>query len=179
MRSDRIGDVARSGPIAEKHDMAEVYVMAEGPVAAPAVTVYDLIRDYREHHPRFMPKNFSELEIEQGGVGDGTVITFTVTAMGRTRGYRMRIFESEPGRVMTEADTMSSMVTTWTVVPAGADACRVRIETRWEGASGVPGFFERLFAPRGLRRIYSDELRKLDRYARQQASQRTLVGGRR
>jgi len=143
------------------------------------MTVYELIRDFREHHPRFLPSNFTEFEIEQGGVGAGTVITFTITAMGRTRGYRMRVSEPEPGRVMTEADTMSTMVTTWTVTPEGADASRVRIETRWEGASGMPGFFERLFAPRGLRRIYNDELRKLDRYAREQASQRTPVGGRR
>src|SRR6478752_4810810 len=122
MRSDRIGSAAMSGPKAELHDMAEVYVMAEGPVAAPATAVYELIRDFREHHPRFLPANFSDLHIEQGGVGAGTVITFTATAMGRTRGYRMRIAEPEPGRVMTESDTMSSMVTIWTVTPAGGDA---------------------------------------------------------
>jgi hypothetical protein len=32
-------------------------------------------------------------------------------------------------------------------------------------AGGVSGFFERLFAPRVLRRIYADELERLDRYA--------------
>lgn len=159
--------------------MAEVTVTTEAHIKASASTVYALISDFREHHPRFLPNNFSELRVEQGGVGAGTVITFTITAMGRTRGYRMRVGEPDPGRVMTESDTMSSMVTTWTVMPAGEDASRVTIETRWEGATGVPGFFERLFAPRGLRRIYNDELRRLDRYAREQASQRDLVTGRR
>jgi hypothetical protein len=38
--------------------------------------------------------------------------------------------------------------------------------TRWQGAGGVGGVFERLFAPRVLRGIYSDELGRLDRYAR-------------
>jgi hypothetical protein len=157
--------------------MAQVTVTAEAPVKAPASAVYALIRDFREHHSRFLPHNFTEYQVEQGGEGAGTVITFTITAMGRTRGYRMRIGEPEPGRVMTESDTMSSMVTTWTVTPAGEDASRVTIETRWEGATGVPGFFERLFAPRGLRRIYNDELRRLDRYAGEQASRQYLVAG--
>jgi hypothetical protein len=31
---------------------------------------------------------------------------------------------------------------------------------------GVGGVFERLFAPRVLRRLYDDELERLDRYAR-------------
>ena len=77
----------------------------------------------------------------------------------------MRAEEPEPGRVLTESDTGSSLVTTWTVTPEGRDS-RVRIETRWQGAGGVGGFFERLFAPRVLRRIYTDELERLDRYAR-------------
>ena len=42
----------------------------------------------------------------------------------------------------------------------------MRIESRWQGAAGVGSFFERLFAPRVLRRIYADELERLDRYAR-------------
>jgi hypothetical protein len=70
--------------------------------------------------------------------------------------------------VITESDTTSSLITTWTVTPAG-DWSRVRIETRWDGAKGVGGFFERLFAPPAIRRIYNDQLRRLDRYARQQS----------
>ena len=34
------------------------------------------------------------------------------------------------------------------------------------GVGGVGGLFERLFAPRVLRRLYDDELKRLDRYAR-------------
>ena len=51
-------------------------------------------------------------------------------------------------------------------------------ETRWDGATGAAGFFERLFAPPSLRRIYNDELRRLDRYAREQVGQREPVGSR-
>ena len=155
--------------------MAEVYVVAEALVGAPADRVYELIADHREHHPKFLPANFSNFEIEQGGVGAGTITTFTISAGSRTRNYRMKVDEPQPGRVMTESDTTSSLVTTWTVMPDG-DRCRVRIETRWDGARGIGGFFERLFAPPALRGIYTDELRRLDRYARQQMSARELVG---
>jgi hypothetical protein len=35
----------------------------------------------------------------------------------------------------------------------------------WQGAGGAGGFFEGLFAPRVLSRLYADELERLDRYA--------------
>jgi len=150
--------------------MAQLYILSEGLVGAPAERVYTVISDFHQHHPRFLPPSFSNLVVEEGGVGAGTVFSFTATAARRTRHYRMRVDEPEPGRVMTESDLNSSMVTTWTVMPRGATASLVHIETRWNGASGIKGFFERLFAPRAMRRIYADELGRLDRYARQQAA---------
>jgi hypothetical protein len=78
----------------------------------------------------------------------------------------MQVSEPEPGRVLTESDTNSSLRTTFTVTPEG-DASRVRISTTWDGAGGVGGFFERLFAPRVMSRLYEDELTRLDRYARE------------
>ena len=139
-------------------------VSAERAVDAPAGTVYRCLADMH-HHPRFLPPAFSGFEVEQGGVGEGTVVRFSVTAGGRTRAYRMAVAEPEPGRVLTETDTGSSLVTTFTVTPEGAGS-RVRIDTAWDGAGGVGGIFERLFAPRVLRGIYEDELGRLDAYAR-------------
>ncbi len=138
------------------------------PVEAPAELVYGLIADHHEHHPQFLPPAFSDFQVESGGVGAGTVTTFKVTAGGRTRSYRMTVEEPEAGRVMTESDSESSLVTTWTVEPEGG-SCRVRISTSWEGAGGIGGFFERMFAPRVMRGIYADELERLNQYARQQA----------
>jgi hypothetical protein len=145
--------------------MVLLKVAAERSMEAPAEEVYRRIADFREHHPRFLPSQFSDFNVEEGGVGAGTVHSFRMTAGGRTRRYRMRVDEPEPGRVLTESDTASSLVTTFVVAPEGP-GCRVRIETRWESAAGVGGFFERLFAPSVLRRIYADELDRLDRYAR-------------
>jgi len=90
-----------------------------------------------------------------------------VTAGGRSREYRMQIAEPEPGRILTESDTSSSLVTTWTVTPQG-DASLVQVSTTWDGAGGIGGFFERTFAPRAMRPIYADELARLDAYARKQ-----------
>ena len=145
--------------------MSELRVVAERAIGAPAALVYRLIADFDRHHPQFLPPAFSDFQVEQGGVGAGTVHSFRMTAGGRTRSFRMRVEEPDPGRVLTESEMGSSMVTTWVVTPEGP-GCRVRLETRWQGAGGVGGLFERLFVPRALRRLYADELERLDRYAR-------------
>ena len=48
--------------------MAKLVVSAEGPVDAPAETVYRYIADMREHHRRFLPPAFSDFQVEPGGV---------------------------------------------------------------------------------------------------------------
>lgn len=149
--------------------MSTIHVSAEGQVNAPAPTVFGYIADMRQHHPHFLPAAFSDFEVESGGVGAGTVTRFKVTAGGRTRQYHMRVEEPEPGRVLTETDTESSLVTTFTVDPEG-ERSRVTISTTWEGAGGIGGFFERTFAPRVMKGIYAEELASLDRYAQQQAT---------
>ena len=147
--------------------MAEILVTAGKTVNAPADTVFGYIRDMREHHPKFLPPAFSDFQVESGGVGPGTVIRFKVTAGGRSRDYRMTVDEPEPGRVITESDTASSLVTRTTVTPKEGGVSHVEIATTWRGAGGIGGFFERTFAPRALRAIYADELNRLDDYARQ------------
>jgi hypothetical protein len=150
--------------------MGTIRVSAERTVDAPAATVYHYVADMREHHTHYLPPAFSDFQVESGGVGDGTITRFTVTAGGRTRQYRMRVGEPEPGRVLTESDTASSLVTTTTVTPQGSGSL-VQITTTWDGAGGIGGVFERLFAPRVMRGIYADELERLDAYARQERDQ--------
>lgn len=150
--------------------MTTMNVSADRVIGAPADAVYSYIADHREHHPKFLPPAFSNFRVEQGGVGAGTVSRFTMTAGGRTREYLMTVAEPQPGRVITETDANSSLVTTWTVTPQGDASARVEIATTWKGAGGIGGFFERTFAPRVMRGIYADELERLDRYAREQAS---------
>jgi carbon monoxide dehydrogenase subunit G len=141
-------------------------VSAERTVDAPADTVYRYIADMREHHPRFLPPAFSDFQVESGGVGAGTVMRYKLTVGGRTREQRVTVAEPEPGRVLTESGASSNGVTTFTVAPEGG-ASRVRIDSAWDGAGGIGGVLERMFAPRMLRAVLTDELGRLDAYARE------------
>ena len=143
--------------------MAKVKASAERTIDAPAEQVYGHLADMHQH-PRFLPPAFSDFKVEEGGVGAGTVTSFAVTAGGRTRNYRMRVSEPEPGRTLVESDANSSLVTTFNVDPEGGKSL-VRISTSWDGAPGIGGFFERTFAPKAMRKIYLDELDRLNAYA--------------
>jgi hypothetical protein len=138
-------------------------------VGAPADRVYKILADYNQHHPHILPPAFSDLKVEEGGVGAGTVFSIRLKAGRRSRAARMYVAEPQPGRLLTESEPTTSLLTTFTVVPDG-DTSRVQIATTWQSAKGIGGFFERLVAPRLLKRIYVEELANLDRYARQQTS---------
>jgi uncharacterized protein YndB with AHSA1/START domain len=141
--------------------MAKVEASAERTIDAPADRVYGYLADMHKH-PHFLPPAFSDFQVVEGGVGAGTVTSFAVTAGGRTRSYRMRVSEPEPGRTLAESDANSSLVTTFNVEPRDGRSL-VRISTSWDGASGIGGFFERTFAPKGLQRVYAEILGRLDR----------------
>src|SRR5207342_2749426 len=89
-------------------------------IRAPARAVYRLIADYRESHPRFLPKRyFPLLEVERGGVGAGTVIRFQVRTLGTIREIRAAISEPAPGQVLVETDVATGARTTFSVTPEG------------------------------------------------------------
>ena len=87
-----------------------------------------------------MAAAFSDFKVEQGGVGAGAVHSFRLTAGGRTRAYRMRVDEPEPGRVFTETDELSSAG--WTSTPAAPHERRPGRERspRCSVVVGMPGF---------------------------------------
>ena len=64
------------------------------------------------------------------------------------------------GHTVIEKDANSSLVTNWTVAPAGPGAS-VTVKTTWRGADGIKGFFEKTFAPLGLRKIQNEVLANL------------------
>ena len=143
--------------------MSKIHVDSSAIIEAPADRVYELIADYRTGHPRMLPAEyFHSLEVEDGGYGAGTVIRF-VTRTGRIeRPYRMIVSEPEPGRVLMESDSSSTLATTFTVTPI-ADGARaeVTIATEWEASRGITGMMERALYPPAMRRIYRKELGQL------------------
>ena len=64
------------------------------------------------------------------------------------------------GHTVIEKDANSTMVTNWTVAPAGPGSS-VTVKTSWQGAGGIGGFFEKTFAPLGLRKIQAEVLENL------------------
>jgi uncharacterized protein YndB with AHSA1/START domain len=144
--------------------MAQIKVETERAIAAPAARVFECIADFKTHRPKWLPPAYSNLSVEQGGTGAGTVARYHLKVGPRERDYRMQVSEPTPGSVLQEKDTTSSLVTTWTVTPQGSGS-RVGIATQWTGGSGFGGFMERMFAPRALKRLYDDELSRLADYA--------------
>ncbi|MGH3562785.1 MAG: SRPBCC family protein, partial [Mycobacterium sp.] len=55
------------------------------------------------------------------------------------------------------------MITSWTVAPAGPGSS-VTVKTAWTGAGGVKGFFEKTFAPLGLKKIQAQVLANLKKH---------------
>jgi uncharacterized protein YndB with AHSA1/START domain len=145
--------------------MTDVRIEAERTIDAAVERVYPCIADYRQHHPKWLPSAFSNLVVEEGGIGAGTVVRFDLRLGGPARHFRARIDEPEPGRLLRETSLGTPSVTTFEVVPDG-DRSRVRITTDWMPAGGLQGMIERLVAPTMLRRLYRQELDGLDRYVR-------------
>src|SRR5829696_305134 len=106
--------------------MARIHAESSAIIDAPQAEVYALISDYREGHPRILPReHFSDLKVEEGGQGAGTVITFVAAVGGTKQTMRGRVAEPEPGRILTENYTTSSMVTSFTVDPVEGGKSRV------------------------------------------------------
>ena len=138
--------------------MSRVVASASLQIQAAPERVLDFLRDYRESREQILTSNYTAYRVEQGGHGAGTVIGYHFAAGGRERDYRLSV--EEEGGELVERDQLSSFVSRWTVAPNGSGA-DVTLESSWQGAGGVGGFFERTFAPTGLRRIYTQMLDKL------------------
>src|SRR5262249_46026329 len=134
--------------------------------AAPE-RVYSIIADYRHGHPSIAPEEFSDLTVEAGGVGAGTIIRFRMKMMGIKQSFRAAVTEPEPGRVLVETDLGSNgAVTTFTVNPGpGPQKSEVVISTELPVGAGLLGRIQRYLATRYLRPIYLKELALLARRA--------------
>lgn len=140
--------------------MAQVTATAERTIDAPVDKVRELVADYADTRPKILTEQYRDYEVTEGGKGAGTQATWKLQATSkRVRDVAATVSEPEPGKLV-ETDANSTMVTTWTVREAGGGSV-VRIETTWSGAGGIGGFFEKTFAPGGLKRIYDGVLGKL------------------
>jgi hypothetical protein len=101
--------------------------------------------------------------VEEGGIGDGTVIRVEMKILGREQGFRAVITEPEPGRVLTETNE-DGYETTFTVEPQEDGIhTRVTITTVPPPAkgNGFRGRLEGWLVRRFLTPVYRRELELL------------------
>ena len=126
--------------------------------AEPAM-VLDAVADYTTVRPRILSPHYSEYRVLQGGQGRGTVAAWKLQAT-KSRSRQVQAAVDLAGRTVIEKDANSTLVTNWTVAPAGPGSS-VTVKTMWNGAGGIKGFFEKAFAPLGLRKIQAEVLANL------------------
>ncbi|NYG59280.1 carbon monoxide dehydrogenase subunit G [Nocardioides daedukensis] len=139
--------------------MGQVTATAEATVAAPPADVVAALADYEVTRPGILSAHYSDYAVEQGGQGDGTVVTWRLQATEKRVRHVVADITTTSDSV-TETDRNSSMVTTWRVLPRDSGS-KVLVVTTWQGAGGIGGFFERTFAPKGLRAIHEEVLANL------------------
>lgn len=141
--------------------MAQVSVAAQRVVHGSVDQVRAALSDYHGVRPKILTEHYGEYEVRAGGHGAGTQVHWKLAATSkRVRDQLIDVTEADG--TLVETDSNSSMVTTWTVSPAEGGQSTVNVHTTWKGAGGIGGFFERTFAPAGLRRIHNGVLTNLD-----------------
>jgi len=121
--------------------------------------VLTAVADYRNVRPKILSPQYSDYQVLQGGQGAGTVAKWKLQAT-KSRVREVEVAVDVAGKAVIEKDANSSMLTNWTVAPAGTGST-VTVKTSWTGAGGVKGIFERTFAPLGLRKIQDEVLGNL------------------
>ncbi|WAJ44971.1 SRPBCC family protein [Mycobacterium sp. Aquia_216] len=124
----------------------------------PAATLA-AVADYQTVRPKILSPQYSEYQVLQGGQGQGTVVKWKLQAT-KSRSRDVQANVDVAGHSVIEKDANSSMVINWTVAPAGPGSS-VTVKTSWVGAGGIKGFFEKTFAPLGLKKIQGEVLANL------------------
>jgi Polyketide cyclase / dehydrase and lipid transport len=128
-------------------------------INAEPKAVLSAVGDYENVRPKILSPHYLDYQVLEGGQGQGTVASWKLQATkSRVRDVEANV--DVAGHAVIEKDANSTMVTNWTVAPAGPGSS-VTITTTWTGAGGVKGFFEKTFAPLGLKKIQAEVLANL------------------
>jgi hypothetical protein len=139
-------------------------------IDAPPAEVYAVLADYRHGHLQIVPPAYlRHLEVEAGGQGAGTIIRYRKRLFGLERPGRATIHEPEPGRVLTERETTSSLVITFAVTPvSNGQQTHIQIAARWETAPTLLAKLEQSLYPYVMSRMFAQELDLLAKFVGKQ-----------
>lgn len=139
--------------------MGQVSAASTVLINAEPQAVLTAVADYQNVRPRILSPQYRDYRVLQGGQGQGTVAKWKLQAT-KSRVRDVQASVDVAGHTVIEKDANSTLVTNWTVAPAGPGSS-VTVKTTWTGAGGVKGFFEKTFAPLGLKKIQSEVLTNL------------------
>ncbi|MFI6367342.1 SRPBCC family protein [Nocardia sp. NPDC050630] len=141
--------------------MGQVSASSSIAVAADPQRALEAIADYEKVRPRILSAHYRDYKVVEGGQGAGTVAEWTLQATEK-RSRNVHAVVSVSDSIVTERDSNSTLVNTWTVTPDGTGS-QVTLRTSWKGAGGIAGIFEGIFAPLGLKKIQAEVLANLQR----------------
>ncbi|WP_193046760.1 SRPBCC family protein [Mycolicibacterium baixiangningiae] len=139
--------------------MGQVSASSTVMINAEPAAVLAAVADYQTVRPKILSEHYRDYRVLEGGQGAGTVATWKLQAT-KSRVRDVKATVDVAGHTVIEKDANSTLVTNYTVAPAGPGSS-VTVKTSWTGAGGVKGFFEKTFAPLGLKKIQAQVLENL------------------
>lgn len=135
-------------------------------ISAPPKVVYNIIADYKNGHPKILPKPpFVSLVVEEGGFGAGSVLKVQMKVAGKLQTFKTVVTEPEPGRVIVESND-TGYITTFIVEPRNdGKKSYVTFITEIPNDSKLSKKIEFFFSKMILPAVYKKELENLYRMA--------------
>jgi hypothetical protein len=140
-----------------------IAIDVERTVDTPMNVVWRVLRDYRGPRARMLGEPFADYELQEGGVGAGTVIGYRLRVGRHERAFVLGVEEPTPGRQLRERDRHRALLVTWTLTPGGdGERTVVRVAAELRDVE-LERTLARARARRALRRAHVHLLQRLDR----------------
>jgi hypothetical protein len=163
-------------PLKGENTMNTIQADASLVIDARPEELYAIVSDYRVGHQAIVPRPpFTELTVEEGGQGAGTLVMTRAKIFGQLVSYHQRVTEPEPGRKIVETDIDTGQFSSFTFEPLNdGEQTRVTIAVSYPVSPGIKGVLERLMNPPISRRMFKQELQNLAEYAQTQRANAKL-----
>ncbi len=130
-------------------------------INAEPAAVLSAVGDYQNVRPKILSSHYHDYQVLEGGQGQGDRRRLEAPGHQVAGSATSAPTSTSPATPSSRRTPTPTMVTNWTVAPAGPGSS-VTVTTTWKGAGGVKGFFEKTTSPPlGLKKIQSEVLGNL------------------